>query len=1274
VEKTHAFISVAFLALVSAVLVPRDPAGAQGEAPSSAPRETHVQKDSAPAPETPDDPFDALGVLGESFGVDLSPAGLRRTADRELRTAGNDKAEASRRGEAKSFLKEFEGLAIERLDLVRHVSADCMATMAKLRSAADTAELAEPTSLLTDAEREAVGNLVDCYFHQDPLDTGTLRFAVLRQAAKRQGIDVNFLIALLPDPIDSFTGWQFDPMLDAISQAISASDYVFERYQFPDTDSDHNGSATGRTHEDQSSVVLYHRRIGPSPFNDAESASARVAAWPRESLMLLIVHENPSAGVHSRALINAIRLVTGWYGKHPSGRNATIRILGPTFSGSADSIARELSQANRRRLLDDYTVRFVSGSATDEMNKTVLEKALPKVGAIEEATKVALGAGTQGRQKRVSFRATVQPDSVLVPKLIDQIENAGWSRPMAVLFEGNTQYGRGLLELLRENDLKLAPAAPHPKENAASLLSRSRLVLLPFPMNVSRVRNRADDEKRGLTGALGMPSKFRRLEMEAVGKPADQIPQMSPSTTGTYIELALSGMLRTMRTERVRTIALMATDPRDKLFLARQISRDSPNVSILTAESDSLYIHPDYSSYLQGALVASTYPLYSGNQRWSYGFEGGTERREFANGSAIGIYNATLALLNYDEQGRPGPDFAAHHKNPPHLIEYGTPGEGCAAGCVPPIWISVVGRNGAWPVRAYPVPPSDYVFAVHMEGSEAVMGLATFPSPTFIAVFVLLVVGVLVCWTATRPKAIGVPGARDRFAALVHGKGCSRGRAYMLVGVLSLFTIEMFLLAVSIGRVRLDPLDSHWGQFWTWTAVVMSIAALAALGDVARRLIGEMATHDRLDLRKRFDPGGLAFLTRAAAILFCVWAAISLQWYVWRQVLELRYAAVGFLTRAVDLGSGVSPTVPVLCLGAALTLWSLAELARLRSPNVALADPVVCDLMSQTVGGGLDRLSRSWALLNRSTVAVPAWLFAVAVAVLATTCFLLFDPIFRPLVTIEGPWFGRFAASGLLIVQLMISLSLFQFLYLWSMLRQLLDRMGWHKAAPAYETVPRALYPPGLFPKVPRLMELAPVVNPWSECLEAASGPGTGGEAARVFEADMRTDPHQLWSSSRTWKELLKAVKAPVAGATESGASAVARQRLVEMAAALVVRDALARLQHNLVFVIGGVLLVFCSHTLFPFQLRTFLAELGWTYIAFTFSAILVVLVQMKRNDILRRLTSAEPGKAAGWDAAFFWRVVVFALLPLLTLFAAQFPDIGGVLLRWAASAKSVLP
>ena len=61
-------------------------------------------------------------------------------------------------------------------------------------------------------------------------------------------------------------------------------------------------------------------------------------------------------------------------------------------------------------------------------------------------------------------------------------------------------------------------------------------------------------------------------------------------------------------------------------------------------------------------------------------------------------------------------------------------------------------------------------------------------------------------------------------------------------------------------------------------------------------------------------------------------------------------------------------------------------------------------------------------------------------------------------------------------------------------------------------------------------------------------------------------------------------------------------------------------------------------------------------------------------KDVVARLTSETPGERAKWDAEVVLKLVVFGLLPLLTLFAAQFPDIGATLLHWLEPVEKVLP
>src|SRR5436190_6125821 len=361
-------------------------------------------------------------------------------------------------------------------------------------------------------------------------------------------------------------------------------------------------------------------------------------------------------------------------------------------------------------------------------------------------------------------------------------------------------------------------------------------------------------------------------------------------------------------------------------------------------------------------------------------------------------------------------------------------------------------------------------------------------------------------------------------------------------------------------------------------------------------------------------------------------------------------------------------------------------------------------------------VASSWGWLNRSMLNVPGGGMAIAAVGLLAPCIFAFDPV-RSLVSIEGPHFGRFVSVTLLLVQVMLVLALVQFAFHWSRIRRLLGFMAHHELADAYERVPRDVFPVMIFPRAPRLADLKIAVahcagrgGPSSAVDAHAVGiPTEASDLEKTCRREMRDTPDRPWAASETWRLLLDgalqnerglrtnrllgsdarlrvAQMAPSSPGNDFVAKAIAEivaadralfQREADLPAmliAFVVRDALARLVPNLIFVTGGIVLAFCSHTLFPFQQHTNLQVLAWIYIAVTFTTILTVLVQIKRNEVIARLTSSRPGRRTTWDSGFVLKVAVFALIPLLTLFAAQFPDIGGVVLRWLEPVQRVLP
>src|SRR5580765_5751 len=130
-----------------------------------------------------------------------------------------------------------------------------------------------------------------------------------------------FLIATVPDPKETRLDDIFDHYVDAIQRACEEADWEFDRYSLPwRTSKDDSSSAqkTGRAWNTPGVLLFRH------------STSDRL-------LVVYLIGETPTAGVHKVALRNALDEVTelsavnsGPY--QPVARN--VRIMGPAFSGS----------------------------------------------------------------------------------------------------------------------------------------------------------------------------------------------------------------------------------------------------------------------------------------------------------------------------------------------------------------------------------------------------------------------------------------------------------------------------------------------------------------------------------------------------------------------------------------------------------------------------------------------------------------------------------------------------------------------------------------------------------------------------------------------------------------------------------------------------------------------------------------------------------------------------------------------------------------------------
>jgi hypothetical protein len=529
------------------------------------------------------------------------------------------------------------------------------------------------------------------FFHTDP-DKGLESWPGFPATP---GWQIEFLIATVPDPADSRSGYQFDPLIDAIQRAVETRGYVLNSYYFPwPVVTGPKGAAPAseppgrrvtlgakdwlpllgiqaektdprRPQERQPGVLLF-RYVPP------QKRKGEPDRLPGEEqnrlLMVMLVGETATTGIHKEAFTAGLDLIAlartmakekARAGTAAQSGKEQLLVLGPYYSGSQSSLASAIrTWLQRGRPAWDCPITIISGSATALDQDQFCKQCKPS-----------------GSDAPVCLTATVIPERIVFRSLLSQLhlenEQAARKKSIAVLVESNTGFGRMFSEYV--------------------MGGAEQAVVFPFPLHIADVRagygKTNDPAKSDLPRLPSFGTKLR-LPREQGSDPRDTEPSLYPDMTAVSGERQLTSMLATIAHEQFRYVVITASDVRDAIFLATLVRQSCPNVRLLFTAGDVMLSHPDYSYYLKGALVGSSYPLYPKNQHWSYPFQGNKRRLFFTSQFDQGYYNAAIALLNVNG-GEKGWQFC--------LQEYGTPFK-VACQPRPPIWISLIGQNGPLPL------------------------------------------------------------------------------------------------------------------------------------------------------------------------------------------------------------------------------------------------------------------------------------------------------------------------------------------------------------------------------------------------------------------------------------------------------------------------------------------------------------------------------------------------------------------------------------------------
>jgi hypothetical protein len=573
---------------------------------------------------------------------------------------------------------------------------------------------------------------------------------------------VGILVATLPDPTDSHLDWAFDSDFEAILRAYERAGYVIDRYWLPwseklDTTLASPGSAsTRRLREVYPGVVLFRRdatlRLGgaaraalpaaamraaamraaagrvdtaggePGDTAGATGASAAgaeaaevtatagadsVGAGPAggqtapcgsgpgsasardaDLQLLYVVGEVPTGGVHKEALQRALKERDDILLR--SGRTDTLRIVGPSFSGSAASLGIVL---RRCRAKHDEPVAVLTGSSTS--NET---------------------GATLARVGRVSFGSTVHNDAALTDALVWRVlcPMGIYDDQVAILRESGTSYGRdavyrGASQALACDDGRRM----HPW----------RFMVIPFPMNIGSLR--AEFEAHPQEPREGEARSRARLTLRDPDRVVDR-PAPASQLTAPALEVVLDEIERAITEHRVRAVGILASDVRDKIFLATELRRRLGDVQLFTFEGNALYLVPENNAEFRGMLVLSSYPLTVQSQWWTPGLLNGM-RLTFPNEGAAGIHNAVLMQL--------GADTLA--------VDYGPPFEDLTRR-QPPVWVSAIGRREFVPVTVLDATRDSVIRSLGRDLPRP----NEWPHIRFFAAVAVALLGVLLLWSA----------------------------------------------------------------------------------------------------------------------------------------------------------------------------------------------------------------------------------------------------------------------------------------------------------------------------------------------------------------------------------------------------------------------------------------------------------------------------------------------------------------------------------------------
>lgn len=1115
---------------------------------------------------------------------------------------------------------------------------------------------------------------------------------------------ISFIIATLPNPDNPSLRYEFDRDSDSIQLAFSHENYFLAKSYLPWTEQPAaKGESTGGTdppppdHSGRLGTMLFRR------FDDESDDHKHPA---HDSLMVVfVVGETPTEGVDVAALGSALDQVArlrGWIGTDAASAPAhlvelthdqpnEIKILGPTYSGSATSMQEVLrSWLYFGKLAQPLPhISLLSGSAT-------AIKAWPKKLGEFHSTELAAAEMNDGIFE--FFKETLGD-----PRIAILTDDTDYGNSIAKRYQREKK-GR----LGRSRRVTLLPYPIHISNMRTNFASAQQATPASPPLAFGHRDPPLSDEDRGQDRYL-VPSFSRTTAADNEVVLANLLLSIHREhfhyvgIVATNIQDAIF-LIREIRDNCPDTIPFLTST--DLLYLHSDFNRDLAGTLIFSSYPlfalNQLWTSPSNSDFFQlqfpsdeteGVYNAVLATLDDPNLMVEYTLPFSSASEGPPLWVSVVGNDALWPVSIYDQENE--------YKN--QSIVFLRPLQPRSAGFLPrrfgfilyPRWFDI---TFALIILLCTLPHVYMIKWLTMSGapvSSLYRGLGQIiPRPP--------------SWLARLIDDFAIVNQANRRLCLL---------SFVLV-LLTIYIVASAIWLLPLHAMELWTVDPNkrirenflllaWKIGPTVVAGLIIILGLVGLTRNQYRQVNQTQNQAwwKATLRFLFSEASWTASFRFIACMIGMIFALVFTISIWQQN---PLQALLYFVRAANLTNGVSPLAPMLYVGFAALWLNVGELWRLSlTEEYVLKDNFLGFVDTGSFTGIKAHERATVNLLKCSTDEIPFWSLWISLPLLIYF-FVLDKPGLR-LVALDGQIFTLFFVGSAIFVFTALLLLFGRFVAVWFELSSTLRRLYMHTTRRAYEELRLGNVAPSMADRQ-RIWLIEPSdsvatvefslvrVREMLRLVETSATFSAGTIADRVstqraalsdlvVAAQQRLDDVSRYEAAGLWRNAITSKlslqsamsdlsrfvterfepwwrlapnAAPIPGspANQPGIDeSLIKQAELYVAGRVLdfLRQVFPQMMHLVVFSSVGLLALMLALSCYPFPHRDTYMWLSWIILLSMISVIFVIFVQINRDRVMSMLSGTTPGEL-NWNGTFVWRLVLFGLIPILTLLGAQFP------------------